>query len=127
MLIDLILLIIEEFVVAILPTYFAALLVTGKKSIGKAILASIIGPVVFTLSLLFFGGIILFSIPFAIPIAFFISLLIVFYFYAALFNTNLAGGALISIVSLLISILILMVSGFVFLFSGMPPFPVHHP
>lgn len=96
-------------IVISVPLYLAAKVVAGKKAtFGKALIASLIGPIVEYLFLFVF---ILFLTPFiglvAIPISLIIAVIILIYVYASIFNTSWLGGLGIAIIAFIISFIVI--------------------
>lgn len=102
---------IVAWIVVSIPLYLAAKVVAGKHAtFGRALLASLVGPIVEYLFLFVF---ILFLTPFigvlAIPISLIISIIILIYVYASIFHTSWLGGLGIAIISFIISFIILAI------------------
>ena len=96
-------------IVISIPLYLAAKVVAGRRAtFGKALLASLIGPVVEYLFLFVF---ILFLTPFigvaAIPIALILAIIILIYVYASIFSTSWLGVLGFAIISFIISFIII--------------------
>lgn len=98
-------------IVLSIPLYLAAKVVSGKHAtFGRALLASLVGPVIEYLFLFIF---ILFLTPFigllSVPISLLLAIIILIYVYASIFHTSWLGGLGIAIISFIISFIILAI------------------
>ena len=102
---------IVAWIVISIPLYLAAKVVSGRRAtFGRALLASLAGPLVEYLFLFIF---ILFLTPFigliAIPVSLILSIIILVYVYASIFHTSWLGGLGIAIISFIISFIIIAI------------------
>lgn len=108
--------------VATLPIYLAARVVSKKATFGRAFLAAFLGPLVFFGVLFLAGSVTLIVFAFLLPLAFLVALVFLIYFYAAIFGTSFLGGFAIAIIAVLISFIIMVLlsalSFFAIAFSG---------
>lgn len=98
-------------IVLSVPLYLAAKLIAGRKAtFGKAMLASLVGPIIEYISLFVFLIILApFAGAFAVPIAVIIAVIILIYVYASIFDTSWLGGLGIAIVSFIVSFIIIAI------------------
>lgn len=117
-----VLLILIGLVVAALPIYLAARVVSKKATFGRALLAALLGPVIFFGVLFLVGTLTLIVFAFLLPLAVIVALAFLVYFYAVIFDTSFLGGFAIAIIAVLISFIIMMLlsafSFFAVAFSG---------
>lgn len=118
------------FIISI-PLYLAAKVVSGRKAtFGRALLASLIAPIVVYIFLFLF--LILLS-PFllllAIPVSLILAIIVLVYIYASIFQTSWLGGLGIAIISFVITLIIFAIFSAFFailpfgtsIFHGGPP------
>lgn len=103
---------IVAWIVASVPLYLAAKVVSGHKAtFGRAMAATVLGPVIMYLSLFAFtlflfplAGTILFAV-----LAFILAVAVLSWVYASIFDTSLIGGAGIAIIAVIISLIIIAI------------------
>lgn len=102
---------IVAWIILSIPVYLAARVISGKKAtFGKAMLASLIAPVVELIFLFIFILVLTpFVGPVSIPVAIVISLILLIWVYASIFDTSWLGGLGIAIISVVISVIILAI------------------
>lgn len=102
----LILEVIIDIAVITFPIYFASKLVSKHSSIGRAVIAAFLGPIVFLIFYSLVGYVLSAITSYFYIIALVIAFLVLIYFYSIIFETSFAGGVLISIISVIISYII---------------------
>ncbi|MCL4334587.1 MAG: hypothetical protein M1402_00590 [Candidatus Thermoplasmatota archaeon] len=102
----LILEVIIDIAIITFPIYFASKLVSKHSSIGRAVIAAFLGPIVFLIFYSLVGYVLSAITSYFYIIALVIAFLVLIYFYSIIFETSFAGGVLISIISVIISYII---------------------
>lgn len=115
--IGLLLLLIIGIIIVSLPIYVAAKLVSRKATFGRAVIAAILGPVVFYVFLLVFGTITALVFAFLLPIVFLLALVFLVYFYSVIFETSFLGGLLIAIIAVIVTVILFVVLSAISLFA----------
>lgn len=115
--ITLIALVVIGIIVVTMPIYLAAKAVSKKASFGRAVIAALIGPVIFYVVLIVVGTLTAIVFAFLLPIAFIIALVFLIYFYSVIFDTSFLGGLLIAIISVIITAILLIILSALSLFA----------
>lgn len=120
-------LIIIGIIIATIPIYAAGKLVSKKATFGRALLAALLGPFVFTVVFVVVGTLTALIFIILLPLAFLVALVFLFYFYAVIFETSLLGGFVIAVVAVIISLLLLVIFDAFSIFAISLPggFPYH--
>lgn len=93
------------------PIYFASKIVSKHSSIGRAVIAAILGPVVFLVFYSLMDYILSDITSYFYIISIIVAFRVLIYFYSVVFETSFAGGVLISIIALVISYIIEVLLG----------------
>lgn len=98
------------FIISI-PLYLAAKVVSGRKAtFGRAMLASLAGPIVIYIFLFLFLLILSpFLLVLAIPISLILAIIVLVYVYASIFQTSWLGGLGIAIISFIITLIVIAI------------------
>ncbi len=107
----LIALIIIGMVIITLPIYISAKIVSRKASFGRALIAAFLGPLIFYVTFVIVGALTLLVYAIMLPIAFIVALIMLIFFYSAIFDTSFLGGLLIAIIAVIISFIVLLLLG----------------
>ncbi len=100
-----ILTILVSWIIISIPIYLAGKIISGKHTtFGKAMVAAIAAPII---TLIFFFivtiGLTIFLGPLAIVIGFIVSIIVLSYVYASIFDTGLLGGFAIAVLGTIIT------------------------